>query len=85
VQAYITTLFSAYMFEEKLTMIDRWQKLKNASPELASSCEEMMLELDWYAESLRKAGDDSHLAISELVKRAKDALKKAGIKICKEY
>lgn len=60
---------------------DGWRKLTQAAPELAQSCEDMMLELEWYAESLRKAGDQSYRGIDRMVKDAKAALLKAGIKV----
>ena len=54
-------------------------RLISAAPELAASCEDMMMELEWYAESLRRAGDDSYLEISEMLEKAEAALQKAGI------
>lgn len=60
---------------------DGWRKLTQAAPELAQSCEDMMLELEWYAECLRKAGDESYRGIDRMVNDAREALLKAGIKV----
>ena len=60
-------------------MLFRSARLISVAPELAASCEDMMMELEWYAESLRRAGDDSYLEISEMLEKAEAALQKAGI------
>lgn len=61
----------------------KWHKLTQAAPELAASCEEMMIELDWQAECDRKAGF-GWKGTHRMVLRAKAALDKAGIVIDRE-
>ena len=62
-----------------MAAIDTWHMLTQASPELAASCEEMMAELDHYAESLRKCGDSSYAELFRMVLRARSALDKAQV------
>jgi hypothetical protein len=59
--------------------MNTWHTLTQASPELAASCEEMMVELDWHAEQLRQSGDSSYKELFHMVLRARRALDKAQV------
>lgn len=58
----------------------QWHTLTQAAPELAASCEEMMIELAWQAECDRKAGFGWR-GTHAMAMRAKAALDKAGVQI----
>lgn len=69
-------------------MVDRaWHKLTQASPELAASCEEMMLAMEWEAERLRggcESDDQARREMLRMTRRARAALTKAGIPLEEE-